>query len=365
MVTKSICRLIVVAVMLWCGALPGRVAVGQTADFLCSGGPRDGLNCAADDDCFVSCPSSFGACVLVNGVCNGGEFDGFPCDCPGGVCLGSGTEGTCQGGAFAGDPCRTAIGAGNCNSGIACVGTQKICLSGDLQSFGCLGNDDCDGATCGSSGKFCDGGDFDFYSCVANVDCSGGNCIAPDFCSGPTPTPTFTRTRTQTRTPTGGTPPPTVLTATPTRTQSGVPVPPTPTSTAPSPTRRATATVTPTIPFSGVVAQPASRGSSFLDLVDASQLPVSGHVVRIGNDPACVAYNRLAANTIPVNTLALESPLAEDVPSGTVVQVGSCIRTQRYVQESCAIVARQGTGGWLLVLGLLGLTLRRHRTRSR
>lgn len=361
MVTKRICLLVVVAVALWCGGLGGRAAVGQTADFLCSGGPRDGLNCASDDECFTSCPSSFGACVLVNGVCNGGEFDGFPCDCPGGACIGTGAEGTCQGGAFSGDPCRTAIGAGNCNTGNACVGTQKICLSGELQSFGCLGNDDCDGATCGSSGKFCDGGDFDFFSCVANVDCGGGICTSPEFCTAPTPTPTMTRTRTQTRTPTGGTPPPTVLTATPTATRSGVPPEFTPTRTVPPPTPRATATATPTIPNSGVVAQSASRGTSLLNLADASQLPVSGHVVQIGDTPACVAYNRLAANTIPVNTLALESPLSEDVVAGTVVRVGSCIRTQTYVQESCAIAASGKSGAYLLSLGLLGLLFPRRR----
>src|SRR5207248_680758 len=52
-----------------------------TSQFLCSAGPFDGQPCTSDDDCAPG-----GACVLVQGVCNGGDFDGFLCDCPGGSC---------------------------------------------------------------------------------------------------------------------------------------------------------------------------------------------------------------------------------------------------------------------------------------
>lgn len=359
---KKICALgVMLVVVVLVGGVASRPAFGQ--DFLCTGGPKDGVACASDDECFVSCPSSYGACVLVQGVCNGGEFDGFPCDCPGGTCVGTGTTGTCQGGAFAGDACTTTVGEGSCNSGIACVGTQKVCQSGDLRGFGCLNNNQCSGASCVSTGKFCDGGDFSDYSCVVDADCTAGTtagtCRTPDVtCTSPTPTPSATRSRTPSRTATGGGTP--LPTTSPTRTPSGG----TPAATrTPTPTGGftplATASATPTIPNSGTVAVTVPAGSSLLPLTDASKLPLSGSVAQIGDTPTCISYTRRPEG----NVLGLNPPLTAEVPAGTVVRIGPCIVTQTYEQQSCAISRRPGSGGlWLIGiagLGWLGRRLRR------
>ncbi|HVM98551.1 MAG TPA: hypothetical protein VMT89_19300, partial [Candidatus Acidoferrales bacterium] len=145
---------------------------------LCSAGPEDSNCCSSDDECAPG-----GACVVTYGVCNGGDFDGYPCDCPGGTCVGS----TCQGGPYDGESCTATEGSGNCSAGITCAGTSHICLAGDYKAYPCLRNSNCTNdngtpETCGSTGLFCDGGDFDGSSCVDAADCTGtgsNGCVAP------------------------------------------------------------------------------------------------------------------------------------------------------------------------------------------
>ncbi len=175
--------------LLVAGLLLCRPLAAQTSPYLCSGGPRDGRACGSDDDCFVSCPSSFGACVVVQGVCDGGDYDGFPCDCPEGFCDASGGKNVCVGGAFDGYECRPGDGEGACGPS-ACVGTSKVCQSGTYRAFGCLRDEQCyDPAngdvwvSCVSTGLFCDGGDYADYSCVDSSDCGTeqtGMCRAPE-----------------------------------------------------------------------------------------------------------------------------------------------------------------------------------------
>jgi hypothetical protein len=99
-----------------------------SGDFLCSAGPRDGGRCTNDDDCFASC-SGFGACVLVQGVCDGGaNFDGYPCDCPGGNCV----AGACSGGVFDG---FINVASGDCKVTI----TSAFSRPGKLELF-CRGD---------------------------------------------------------------------------------------------------------------------------------------------------------------------------------------------------------------------------------
>jgi YVTN family beta-propeller protein len=151
--------------------------------YACSGGPRDGAPCGSDDECSEF--EDFGVCVLVLGVCDSGpQFDGFPCDCPGGIC----SAGACIGGNFAGDACTSEAGNGGCDAGIACVATVQICLSGVIKGFGCLRRDHCDGAECASTGKFCDGGEYTDFPCVDSGDCYRGTCVPPFSLPSPTPT---------------------------------------------------------------------------------------------------------------------------------------------------------------------------------
>jgi hypothetical protein len=179
--------LVAIATGTWLLLAAGNVTA-QSSLFLCSGGPNNGLACDSDDACFQSCPSSFGACVVVQGVCDGGEVDGFPCDCPGGQCVGSGTSGTCSGGSFDGDACNPTAGEGGCSTGTACVGTAQICQSGPIKAFGCLRASHCEQGPCVATGLFCDAGDFEDYSCVDDDDCANagaGSCRIPVFnCGG-------------------------------------------------------------------------------------------------------------------------------------------------------------------------------------
>ena len=185
------------------GVAVGSVASGQaptptpTGEFLCSAGPRDGQACATDDDCAPG-----GACVIGQGVCNGGTDDGFPCDCSAGTCLSTpvcsidATFGTCSGGPNIAQCCDPTT---NCADGVPCVGTPKVCLAGIDKGFSCLNDGQCPGSVCQSTGKFCCGGDFDSFSCVDDTDCNvagslGGTCdVAGSSCViAPTPTPTPT-----------------------------------------------------------------------------------------------------------------------------------------------------------------------------
>ncbi|MBI3786441.1 MAG: hypothetical protein HY270_23885 [Deltaproteobacteria bacterium] len=165
--------------------------------FRCSAGPHDQAPCSSDDDCAPT-----GACVLSYGVCDGGSYDGFACDCPDGTCV----SGSCQGGPFAGDACTDEAGNGNCSVGGVCAGTSHICLAGDFRAYPCLKNDDCTddngtAETCGATAEFCDGGDFDGSPCVDDTDCTGGGngCIAPRFFRTETPTNTPAPTGTPSR----------------------------------------------------------------------------------------------------------------------------------------------------------------------
>ncbi len=362
------------------------VSSGQvTSVFACTGGPRDGTPCESDTDCFVSCPSSFGACVVVQGVCNGGQFDGFPCDCPGGTCVGTGTEGTCQGGAFAGDPCRTTPGDGTCGSASACVGTQKVCTAGDFRGFGCLRAAHCPGGTCGSTGRFCDGGDFADFSCVVSADCNlptpgttPGVCRTPDFgCAELTPTRTGTRAFTPTRTPTRfltptatstslrPTPTPTVRTpgspAVTTRTPTRTAISPGASPTSPSPV----SSVTPG-PNIAVVAVAAPKGADRILVQNPETVPLTGKITRIGELRTCTSFIRRAGSA----ELAINPALPVDVAAGMPLTIGPCGVQREFVQESCAIVVwPAGGGARLLVLGFIFLRglgrVRRWNTRYR
>jgi hypothetical protein len=159
-------------------------AATATGEFLCSTGPRDGLACNSDDDCVPT-----GACVIAQGVCDGGTDDGLYCDCSAGTCVAStpvcdaSFTGVCQGGPRDGGCCDvTAI----CAGGAGCVASQKVCAAGANKGFSCLRDDECPDSVCQSTGKFCNGGDFDGYSCVDANDClnadgsTGGSCDSID-----------------------------------------------------------------------------------------------------------------------------------------------------------------------------------------
>ncbi len=181
-------RRIVIALLAFTWMSAAAAVTARAQDFVCSAGPRDGLTCPTGD---AECDGSpvAGACVLVQGVCDGGDFDGFPCDCPGGLCS---AAGLCQGGAFDGESCGTTADA-SCGGAPICVGAYRVCGSGEFRGFGCLRSDQCGtSVSCISSGKFCDGGDYADYSCVVDADCNGtsttGVCRAP-VSGSPTPTP--------------------------------------------------------------------------------------------------------------------------------------------------------------------------------
>jgi len=88
--------------------------------------------------------------------------------------------------------------ASNCADDAACVGAQKVCVSGDFKSVSCLNDGQCPNSVCRSTGRFCNGGDFDGFSCVDDADCSGA---PPGTCDEVfrTPTPTVIPTPTPSR----------------------------------------------------------------------------------------------------------------------------------------------------------------------
>jgi YVTN family beta-propeller protein len=156
---------------------------------LCSAGARDGAPCAADADC----PD--GACVVAQGVCDGGKDDGLLCDCPGATCVAGptcGTDptmGTCSGGTADGQCCDA---QSNCGGNRPCVGTQKVCLAGPVRGMSCLRDAQCLGSQCGTIGKSCAGGDFAGFACVADGDCPRGACIGAALQSATPPANTPT-----------------------------------------------------------------------------------------------------------------------------------------------------------------------------
>ncbi|MFI5366808.1 MAG: hypothetical protein ACHQ4J_14425 [Candidatus Binatia bacterium] len=172
-----------------CGStIPTPAASGE---FLCSAGPRDGQACNADSDCAPG-----GACVIAQGVCEGGADDASYCGCIAGTCSPSTPAcdptitGVCVGGANAAlccsetsDPLSSYVP--NCSGGAPCVGTGKVCLGGSNKGVSCLNDTICVGSVCQSTGEYCNGGDFDGYSCVDSADClnvdgsSVGTCQRP------------------------------------------------------------------------------------------------------------------------------------------------------------------------------------------
>jgi hypothetical protein len=175
------------------------------AQYLCSAGSNDGKTCESHGDC----PS--GACVVVQGVCN--DEAGYPCDCPGATCNGT----TCTGGPFSGQSCSTDF---NCDTGVACQGSQKVCVgsgeSGILPSgYPCLNDQQCESSQCRSTGLVCKAGTAyssypcsqDSDCCIPEASCPAGACFSP--ATGVTPTSTATSPRTVTATRTGATATPT------------------------------------------------------------------------------------------------------------------------------------------------------------
>ncbi len=362
--------------------LTGLITVGaltlpaRAQDFLCSGGPKDGQACpAGDDDCFVSCPSSFGACVLVQGVCNGGDFDSFPCDCPGGTCS---AAGTCTGGAFNGEACTNTDGGGTCGTGIACVGSYKVCISGSDKGFGCLSDDQCTASSCRATGKFCDGGDFADFTCFNDADCTNtggasGVCRAPVVDCPTSATPTRTPTvigATRTPTATSRTIVPTA-TRTPTRTGSQPPsTTPTRTRTAaPGLTATATRSKTPdsTGNLTALVSQNALAGSHTLVVDDNTRFPDRG-TISIDSSIEQLLYTRVADG----HTLTLDKALVQTVGAGAVVTVRAPFSPTPYIIHktvyqqggSCALQpvgSTDGAGSLGLLIGaaVMGLLRRR------
>jgi hypothetical protein len=157
-------------------ALPRQAHSALSAALLCSGGVNDGAPCARNTDCLL------GACVVAQGVCDGGDDDGLLCDCAGGTCSSQPScrsdarSGTCTGGAMDGTCCDQAT---NCHGHRPCAGTQNLCLSGPGKGQSCLRDAQCPHSRCQSFGRVCAGGDFDRYACVDAGDCPRGTCVDP------------------------------------------------------------------------------------------------------------------------------------------------------------------------------------------
>jgi len=147
----------------------------------CSAGANDGQSCSSSTDC----PS--GACVIIQAVCDGGDSDGQACDCAGGTCNSrslcptTAHRFTCSGGDDDGACCDI---RNNCSRGTNCVGTQRLCVSGDSAGSACLNDGHCPNGTCGSTGMVCRGGDANGFTCASRDDCPSGTCVIPV-----TPTP--------------------------------------------------------------------------------------------------------------------------------------------------------------------------------
>jgi len=318
--------------------------------FLCSAGPNDGGPCDGDADCL---PAQGGACVIIQGVCDGGDTDGFPCDCPSGVCEATPvcsadpSLGTCRGGSFNTECCDPVNF--NCLDNAPCVGSQKICCSGNDKGFSCLDNSQCTGSgTCVSTGRFCSGGDFDSYTCCDNSDCgSGGECIAAEVDPTSTPTrPGATATRTSpgaTRTPTISVPSPTGTLPTATKTI----VKHTPTRTV---TQGAAITLVKSI-------GPATR---VIQVSDASTLPPSGTIVIDGER---IRYASISGNVLNKVLRGVDGTIAAghsvgatvrlvDTPTVTPLGGPSTIDYNASADGACAMLPQSSASPawWALVM---------------
>ncbi len=330
-------------------------AMGQF--FLCSAGPNDGGTCEADEDCV---PAQGGACVVMQGVCDGGSTDGFPCDCPAGVCQATPvcsadpSFGTCRGGSFSTECCDPVNF--NCEDNAPCRGSQKICCSGTDKGFPCLDNSQCTGGgTCVSTGRFCSGGDFDSLTCCDNTDCgSGGTCIGA--VAEPTDTPTrpiATSTRTvpgPSRTPTAPQPSPTgtLPTATATRVQEN-----TPTRTT---TRAADVTLVKKI----------GADTRTIEVSDGSSLPASGTIL-IDNER--IRYTVRNGNLLGGAFRGVDGTSKTDHFPGAIVLPTLAFTptpvtrppNQRVGAEAggaCSLTPQAGGTGWWLLIPLVATAVR-------
>lgn len=333
-------------------------AMGQF--FLCSAGPNDGGTCESDDDCV---PAQGGACVVMQGVCDGGGTDGFPCDCPAGVCQAAPvcsadpSFGTCRGGTFNSECCDPVNF--NCEDNAPCRGSQKICCTGTDKGFPCLDNSQCTGGgTCVSTGRFCSGGDFDSLTCCDNTDCgAGGECVTP-VVESPTPTrPILTATRTlpgPSRTPTTPQPSPTGTLPTATRTEGGKP-----------PTRTATPAAEITL------VKKIGADTRTIEVSDGSSLPARGTIL-IDNER--IRYTARSGNFLSRALRGVDGTTKTDHAAGAVVRLvdtptvtpatGPIIqRNSSEAGGACAVSPHaDGTGWWLLVpLAATALGCRRRR----
>jgi hypothetical protein len=105
--------------------------------------------------------------------------------------------GTCGGGTLAGQCCDVTF---NCDSGVACVGSQKVCFGGGPNDgFSCLRSDQCAPGQCGSTGQVCKTGLYAGFTCGQDADCCPGDtCPGACFSPAAVPTPTATASRTGT-----------------------------------------------------------------------------------------------------------------------------------------------------------------------
>jgi len=96
---------------------------------------------------------------------------------------------------------------------------------------------------------------------------------------------------------------------------------------------------------------------------DASKLALSGTITYVGDKLSCAGYTRSAGG----NILAINPAVSEDVPAGTVLQFGPCLRKEEIKQDaSCAISSTPNRSGlWLIVVAAAGLFVRRSRRTTR
>jgi hypothetical protein len=161
---------LVLILLLLGGASAASVSAQATGEYRCSvpnGGSQDGTPCQTHADC----PG--GACVFGEGVCD--DQEGRQCLCPEGTCSGD----TCSGGPLAGQTCDTSY---NCDPGVLCRGSQKVCVGGSNSGYPCLNGKQCDSGQCVSTGRVCIGycDDQNQLPCP----CPGGTCTPPGSCSG-------------------------------------------------------------------------------------------------------------------------------------------------------------------------------------
>lgn len=334
-------------------------AMGQF--FLCSAGPNDGGSCESDEDCV---PAQGGACVVMQGVCDGGSTDGFPCDCPAGVCQAAPvcsadpSFGTCRGGSFNSECCDPVNF--NCEDNAPCRGSQKICCSGTDKGFPCLDNSQCTGGgSCVSTGRFCSGGDFDSLTCCDNTDCgNGGTCIAAPVLPTNTPTRPFS---TATRTLPGPSRTPTIALPTPTGTL--------PTATRPPVGKTPSRTATPAAAITLV--KKIGADTRTIEVSDGSSLPARGTIV-IDNER--IRYTTRNGNflggalrgvdrTAKTDHEAGAVVVLVDTPTVTPITGPSKLDVTSSAGGACSLAPQATDTGWWLLAPLVAAAVRYKRRR--